>query len=90
LSSEELVNFVRNGVSGVISEIWTRFVGGRSGSRALPSRDVHSLQVFREIDNLHGVQGTIGHVEVLGCLGILKEFPHLLGLNVGGIFNGDR
>jgi len=46
LSSEELVNFVRNSVSWVISEIWTRFVGSRSGSRALPSRDVHSLQIF--------------------------------------------
>lgn len=55
LSLEELVNLIRNSISGVVSEIGTGFIGSRGGGRTLPARDVDSLQVLGQIDDLDGV-----------------------------------
>mmetsp|Transcript_15679 Transcript_15679/g.37391 ORF Transcript_15679/g.37391 Transcript_15679/m.37391 type:complete len:207 (-) Transcript_15679:39-659(-) len=78
LGHEELVNFVRHRVHGIVSEIGARLVARGSGGRRLPSRNIDHLQVLSHLNNLNRVQRAESGGERLVLGTVLQNVPQLL------------
>lgn len=90
LSGKELGDFVGNGVGGVVGQIGSWFIGGGGGRTGLPSGDVDGFEVFGHLGQLDSVEGTVGDAasSTLASSFAFEKRPHLLGLYVGGVGDG--
>lgn len=72
LSLDELVDFVRDSVHGVVCEVRARLVSARHvRGGALPTRDVNRGQVLAHVNCLHNVQSSVS----LGARSLLEILP---------------